>query len=164
MHQARSSRLTDNHSWYDNVVRVESSKNLKTNQDLTDNMNFVANRWQILKTELKRFRSIFDDSKVSRWRLDQTECALRQRLKLRPDASERLVVPTKGQGASRTPPDESQSKAAILQQPQEIDYEVVNGTDHAKLDAEDEEDRSRKVLRSLELGDAVKEVSAFAQG
>lgn len=126
-----------------------------------DNMLFVSNRWKVMKAELTRPRAIFDQHAAPHWRLDQTECALRQRLKLRPDASERILVRTKGQNTDPAIITSPEVIDSIQHNSQELDYEVVSTTD-TKLDPEDEEDRNRKVLRSLDLGDEVKEVCGLS--
>lgn len=145
-------------SWYDNVVRVESAKHNKIQQDSTDNVNFVASKWTRVKNELQRPTAIFDMEDIPRFRLDQTECALRQRRKLRPDHGKKIVVQAKESNLlkQRTKDKAEELKAIRLQ---EQDYEVLEPPRRATLPEEDqEEDRNRKVLRSLDLGDEVQEV------
>lgn len=133
------------------------------NQDSADNVQFIATHWETMKAELRRSRAIFDDQEERHWRLDQTECALRQRLKLRPDMSQRTMIRAKGYSNTQAPPSQPHVIETPPQASQELDYEVVDTNGSVKADIEDEEDRNRKVLRSLDLGDEVREVSAPAR-
>ncbi|CCG80985.1 Beige/BEACH domain protein [Taphrina deformans PYCC 5710] len=141
-------------SWYDNVVQVESSKLQKGYQDATDNMKFMETRWSAMRDELTREHAIFASQEDSFWRLDHTECSLRQRKKMRPMKHSRSMNQAKGQNTKS-------NRSNSLKIPiDERDYEIVSGPIQSVsgTDSGHTEDKNRRVLRSLDIGDEVREI------
>lgn len=154
---------THNCSWYDNVVKVENNRNHKALQDLADNQNYIAGQWATLKMELTGPAALYHHQEPLRWRLDPTECALRQRKKLRPTMDKVIV-----QGRGKHPSDVDSLPAAdpdreMVSTPEQ-EYELIEppGDSASRRDDEQDEDRNRKVLRSLDVDDYVMEVRYLA--
>jgi beige protein homolog 1 len=155
--------------WQANIHDIEHVRFLKTVQDTADHAVFVESTWNRLLRQITRERAILDPHANRRWRLDMTEGRSRMRKKLMPDIRVRSEdyqpkgstitppVPTvQAKSPSFTAPidmdvedgDESQSGA------EELDFEVVDPDESSTI----EEDKNRKVLRSLEHGDTVVDV------
>lgn len=147
---------TASSAWYDNVVRVETNKVRRTQQDTADNQKYIAGQWDSLKSGLITGEGIYNKSSKQWWRLDPTECALRQRKRLRPSSP---LVSNYTKGHSPSPEVSEVSKAKSQAQMTDQDYELVESVIGAEGQTEEEDvDRNRKVLRSLDAGDFVIEV------
>jgi hypothetical protein len=155
--------------WQANIHDIEHVRFLKTVQDTADHAVFVESTWNRLLRQITRERAILDPHVERRWRLDMTEGRSRMRKKLMPDIRVRSED-YQPKGSTITPPvptiqtkspslttpiemdvedgDESQSGA------EELDFEVVDPDESSTI----EEDKNRKVLRSLEHGDTVVDV------
>lgn len=136
-------------------MQIERSKVQKSYQDAKDNVQFVANRWSVMRDELTREHAIFASKEESFWRLDHTECSLRQRKKMRPMKYTRSMVHAKGQIGVKISCSDSAKPT-----PEERDYEIVSSPKHenSSPEADHTEDKNRRVLRSLDIGDEVREV------
>ena len=154
--------------WQANIHDIEHVRFLKTVQDTADHAVFVESSWNRLLRQITRERAILDPHKERRWRLDMTEGRSRMRKKLMPDIRVRTEqyqpkgsslpppVPTV-KTPDVTPSDEMDDEDAEVEQQsgaEELDFEVVDPDEPAAI----EEDKNRKVLRSLEHGDTVVDV------
>lgn len=145
---------TTSSSWYDNVVSVESNKARRFQQDSVDDRDYVSGQWNIVRVDLTTVVGIFG-KKVQQqwWRLDPTECALRQRRKIRPSLAPAVI---QSRGSSPSP----ETVNAQVSESQDQDYELVEPPISNATNSEEEQDvdRNRKVIRSLDVGDHVLEV------
>lgn len=154
--------------WQANIHDIEHLRFLKTVQDASDHANFVESTWNRLLRQVTRERGILDPLIERKWRLDMTEGRSRVRKKLMPDIRVRSAeYQPKGsnaapsvqtvQKATVSPPiemDVEDSDAEPQSGTEEIDFEVVDPDEPSAI----EEDKNRKVLRSLEPGDTVMDV------
>jgi len=157
--------------WQANIHDIEHIRFLKTVQDTADHAIFVESTWNKLLRNITRERAILDPKVERKWRLDMTEGRSRMRKKLMPDIRERNEdYQPKG---SSIPPVRSIQKVV---EPKEVstpiemgvedsDAEQQSGTEDMDFEVVDpdepsaiEEDKNRKVLRSLEHGDTVVDV------
>jgi beige protein homolog 1 len=158
--------------WQANIHDIEHVRFLKTVQDTADHAIFVESTWNRLLRQITRERAILDPQTERKWRLDMTEGRSRMRKKLMPDIRVRsedyqpkgstITPPVRnverngaGTPAVATPiemgdedPEAEQSGA------EDLDFEVVDPDEPSSV----EEDKNRKVLRSLEHGDTVVDV------
>ena len=154
--------------WQANIHDIEHVRFLKTIQDASDHANFVESTWNRLLRQITRERGILDPLTERRWRLDMTEGRSRMRKKLMPDIRVRSEE-YQPKGSNSTPPVQTIQNATVSppiemgvedseaeQQSgaEELDFEVVDPDEPATV----EEDKNRKVLRSLEPGDTVVDV------
>src|SRR5271154_5985753 len=156
--------------WQANIHDIEHVRFLKTVQDTSDHAVFVESTWNKLLRQIMRERAILDPHKERRWRLDMTEGRSRMRKKLMPDIRERnedyqpkgsSVPPVRSiQNAEAkevsTPIEMGVEDSEAEQQSgaEDMDFEVVDPDEPSAI----EEDKNRKVLRSLEHGDTVVDV------
>jgi|SRR5579859_634479 len=157
--------------WQANIHDIEHVRFLKTVQDTADHSVFVESTWNILLRQITRERAILDPKVERKWRLDMTEGRSRMRKKLMPDIRERSevyqpkgssvappvrTVPGKSADETLTTPiemGEEESESEQQSGVEDLDFEVVD-PDESTI----EEDKNRKVLRSLEHGDTVVDV------
>lgn len=158
--------------WQANIHDIEHVRFLKTVQDTADHAVFVESTWNKLLRQITRERAILDPHTERRWRLDMTEGRSRMRKKLMPDIRVRSED-YQPKGSTITPPVRSvqgvtstavtapiemdvedgegeQSQSGV----EDLDFEVVDPDEPSTI----EEDKNRKVLRSLEHGDTVVDV------
>jgi beige protein homolog 1 len=154
--------------WQANIYDIEHVRFLKTVQDTSDHAVFVDSTWNRLLRQITRERAILDPQIERKWRLDMTEGRSRMRKKLIPDIRVRSEE-YQPKGSSMAPPVRTVSTTAVTapielgiedseaeQQSgaEELDFEVVDPDEPSAI----EEDKNRKVLRSLEHGDTVVDV------
>jgi beige protein homolog 1 len=154
--------------WQANIYDIEHVRFLKTVQDTADHAVFVESTWNKLLRTITRERGILDPETERKWRLDMTEGRSRMRKKMMPDIRVRSEE-YQPKASSAPPPvrkvpettvtasieveaEEGESEAASGAE--ELDFEVVDPDDPSTM----EEDKNRKVLRSLEHGDTVVDV------
>jgi beige protein homolog 1 len=152
--------------WQANIYEIEHVRFLKTMQDTTDHASFVEATWSRLLRQITREQGILDPHVSRKWRLDMTEGRSRMRKRLMPDIREKTeeYQPKGGHVAPPVRPvpvvtpaielDVEDSEAEHQSGAEELDFEVVDPDEPATL----EEDKNRKVLRSLEPGDTVVDV------
>jgi len=157
--------------WQANIHDIEHVRFLKTVQDTTDHAAFVESTWSALLRDITRERAILDPHAERRWRLDFTEGRSRMRKKLMPDIREKSeAYQPKGSSIPpaqppRPPPekpklepqaelDAEESEGESQSGAEDLDFEVVDSDEHTSI----EEDKNRKVLRSLQPGDTVVDV------
>src|SRR5271154_2047645 len=154
--------------WQANIHDIEHVRFLKTVQDTSDHAVFVESTWNKLLRQIMRERAILDPHKERRWRLDMTEGRSRMRKKLMPDIRVQTEqyqpkgssVPTpvpRAKTPDVTSPVEMGDEDAEAEEKsgaEELDFEVVDPDEPTAI----EEDKNRKVLRSLEHGDTVVDV------
>lgn len=152
--------------WQANIYEIEHVRFLKTMQDTTDHASFVEATWSRLLRQITREQGLLDPHAPRKWRLDMTEGRSRMRKKMMPDIREKTeeYQPKGGHVAPPVRPVKTVTPAIELDvedteaEPQsgveELDFEVVDPDEPATL----EEDKNRKVLRSLEPGDTVVDV------
>ncbi len=154
--------------WQANIHDIEHVRFLKTVQDAADHGNFVESTWNRLLRQVTRERAILDPLIERKWRLDMTEGRSRMRKKLMPDIRVRSgeyqpkgsnvapLVQTVQKATVSTPieMDVEDSDAEPQSAAEELDFEVVDPDEPSTM----EEDKNRKVLRSLEHGDTVVDV------
>jgi beige protein homolog 1 len=158
--------------WQANIYDIEHVRFLKTVQDTADHAVFVESTWNRLLRQITRERAILDPHIERKWRLDMTEGRSRMRKKLMPDIRVRSEE-YQPKGSSMAPPVRTvptpTTTAAVaapiemgIEDPEseqqsgaeELDFEVVDADEPSTI----EEDKNRKVLRSLEHGDTVVDV------
>lgn len=156
--------------WQANIYNIEHVRFLKTMQDTSDHAMFVESTWNKLLRQIRRERAVLDPLTERKWRLDMTEGRSRMRKKLMPDIRV-LSEQYQPKGSSAPPPLRPvQPDVVIPESPielgaeeqeseqqsgaEEMDFEVVDPDDSSSI----EEDKNRKVLRSLEHGDTVVDV------
>jgi beige protein homolog 1 len=158
--------------WQANIHDIEHVRFLKTVQDTADHAIFVESTWNRLLRQITRERAILDPQTERKWRLDMTEGRSRMRKKLMPDIRVRsedyqpkgstIAAPVRSverSGAS-TPPVATpiemgdEDPEAEHSGAEDLDFEVVDPDEPSSV----EEDKNRKVLRSLEHGDTVVDV------
>ena len=152
--------------WQANIYEIEHVRFLKTMQDMADHASFVEATWSRLFRQITREQGILDPHTPRKWRLDMTEGRSRMRKKMMPDIREKTeeYQPKGGHVAPPVRPVQTVTPAIELDvedteaEPQsgveEMDFEVVDPDEPGTL----EEDKNRKVLRSLEPGDTVVDV------
>ena len=155
--------------WQANIYDIEHVRFLKTLQDTSDHSLFVESTWNKLLRQITRERAVLDPHIQRKWRLDMTEGRSRMRKKLMPDIRVRSEE-YQPKGSTIPPPLRPVQPAVVVpaspieigtedteaeQQSgtEEMDFEVVDPDDTSI-----EEDKNRKVLRSLEHGDTVVDV------
>jgi beige protein homolog 1 len=154
--------------WQSNIHDIEQVRFLKTVQDTTDHAAFVESTWNRLLRQISRERGILDPQIERKWRLDMTEGRSRMRKKMMPDIRVRSEE-YQPKGGNSAPPvrsiqkttvappiemDNEDSEAEQQSGAEELDFEVVDPDEPSTI----EEDKNRKVLRSLEHGDTVVDV------
>ena len=158
--------------WQANIYDIEHVRFLKTVQDTSDHAVFVESTWNRLLRQITRERAILDPHIERKWRLDMTEGRSRMRKKLMPDIRVRSEE-YQPKGSSMAPPVRTvpaptvttdvaapielgieDSEAEQQSGAEELDFEVVDPDEPSAI----EEDKNRKVLRSLEHGDTVVDV------
>lgn len=154
--------------WQANIHDIEQVRFLKTVQDTSDHATFVESTWNRLLRQITRERAILDPQIERKWRLDMTEGRSRMRKKMMPDIRVRSEE-YQPKGSNIAPPVQTIQKTTIAppiemgvedseaeQQSgaEELDFEVVDPDEPSTVD----EDKNRKVLRSLEHGDTVVDV------
>jgi beige protein homolog 1 len=158
--------------WQANIHDIEHVRFLKTVQDTADHAIFVESTWNRLLRQITRERAILDPHTDRKWRLDMTEGRSRMRKKLMPDIRVRSED-YQPKGSTITPPVQKVEKdgatTAVVATPvemgdddpegdqsgaEDLDFEVVDPDEPSTV----EEDKNRKVLRSLEHGDTVVDV------
>jgi len=154
--------------WQANIHDIEHVRFLKTVQDTTDHAIFVESTWNALLRNITRERAILDPHTPRRWRLDFTEGRSRMRKKLMPDVREKSeVYQPKGSSLPPVRPptekpkleaqvelDVEESEGESQSGAEDLDFEVVDPDEPTAI----EEDKNRKVLRSLQPGDTVVDV------
>ena len=153
--------------WQANIHDIEQVRFLKTVQDTADHAIFVESTWNRLLRQITRERAILDPHIERKWRLDMTEGRCRMRKKMMPDIRVRSEAyqPKGGtvpevqnvKGTSIASPIEmgvEDSEAEPQSGTEDLDFEVVDPDESSGI----EEDKNRKVLRSLEHGDTVVDV------
>ena len=158
--------------WQGNICDIEHIRFLKTVQDTSDHALFVESTWNRLLRQITRERAILDPHIERKWRLDMTEGRSRMRKKLMPDIRVRSeeyqpkgssvappvrTVPTPKVNTDVAAPLEmgiEDSETEHQSGAEELDFEVVDADEPSAI----EEDKNRKVLRSLEHGDTVVDV------
>jgi hypothetical protein len=153
--------------WQANIHDIEQMRFLKTVQDTSDHATFVESTWNRLLRQITRERGILDPQIERKWRLDMTEGRSRMRKKMMPDIRVRseeyqpkgsnVSPPVQIQNTTMAPPIEmgvEDSEAEQQSGAEELDFEVVDPDEPSAI----EEDKNRKVLRSLEHGDTVVDV------
>jgi beige protein homolog 1 len=158
--------------WQANIYDIEHVRFLKTVQDTADHAVFVESNWNKLLRQITRERGILDPHVERNWKLDMTEGRSRMRKKMMPDIRVRSEE-YQPKGSSVPPPVRTVSEGTVATdvaapiemdvedpetEPQngaeELDFEVVDPDDPSTI----EEDKNRKVLRSLDHGDTVVDV------
>jgi len=154
--------------WQANIHDIEHVRFLKTVQDTADHATFVESTWNALLRNITRERAILDPHSERRWRLDMTEGRSRMRKKLMPDIREKSET-YQPKGSSLPPVRAPTEKPKLEPQveleaedsegepqsgPEDLDFEVVDPDEPIAI----EEDKNRKVLRSLQPGDTVVDV------
>lgn len=149
-------------NWLDSILESESSKLHKSDQDQQDQAEFVRDSWIRQKINITREKAIYyDPCKVTKWRLDLTECRFRQRKKLRPIDSQRdqeNLMNATNVGSTVRNLGAIQSSKTSTNVINETEYDMIQTEDFVQASTDSIEDRNRKVLRSLEHGDIVQEV------
>ncbi|RCI07112.1 hypothetical protein CU098_000831 [Rhizopus stolonifer] len=171
-------------SWSQEIQEVEINRFMKSLQDFDGHENFIHSEWIRISEDLMRERAIWGPEKATNlnWRLDNTEGPNRMRKRLQctfndthpsylPKQAPRSKLSTLKSSVRLKP-----SRRAIIKSKTELNgaeetKEIVNGDesnlieDSSSNNEEDEdedlsyeEDKSRKVLRSLEQGDMVHDV------
>jgi hypothetical protein len=156
--------------WQANIHDIEHIRFLKTVQDTGDHAIFVESTWNKLLRNITRERGVLDPKVDRKWRLDMTEGRSRMRKKLMPDIRERnedyqpkgsTVPPVRSiqkiEAKKVSTPIEmgvEDSEAEQQSGAEDMDFEVVDPDEPSAI----EEDKNRKVLRSLEHGDTVVDV------
>jgi beige protein homolog 1 len=157
--------------WQANIHDIEHVRFLKTVQDNADHSIFVESTWNKLLRQITREKAILDPHSERKWRLDMTEGRSRVRKKMMPDirvqseeyqpkgstlAPPVRKAPRTGATGVTTPIEMSAEDSEAEQQSgvEELDFEIVDPDEPSAI----EEDKNRKVLRSLEHGDTVMDV------
>jgi len=152
--------------WQGNIYDIEHVRFLKTVQDTADHATFVETTWNKLLRQITRERAVLDPHTERKWRLDMTEGRNRMRKKLMPDlrvqheeyqpkggSSPPVHAPPSSPGIETPIEMEVEDAEAEQSGTEDLDFEVVD-PDEPNV----EEDKNRKVLRSLEPGDTVVDV------
>jgi hypothetical protein len=174
-------------NWSANIYALEHVKFQRAAQDLQDGLAFVVSQYAKLESDLMRPCGLLDDGHETKWRLDLTEGRNRMRKRMLPDRSghlhnyqpkRRLTTSARGAGPSLAPGrphalsvdgdelsiitardaesvNEHSQTARDGGDDEEDDYEIV---DNIRGDDEGYEDKNRKVMRSIQHGDAVESV------
>ena len=71
--------------WMTNIYASGHAKYLRATQDQQDNSTYISSIFTKLNRGLQRPHGLFDDHKIPRWKLDQTEGRNRMRLRILPD-------------------------------------------------------------------------------
>lgn len=81
---------TSSDHWRSNIYASENLKRQRALQDQQDNQVFNASVWMKMKHELGRPCGLFEDFKILKWQLDQTEGRNRMRIRFIPDKDTHL--------------------------------------------------------------------------
>ena len=81
---------TSSDHWRSNIYASENLKRQRALQDQQDTQVFNTSVWAKMKHELSRPCGLFDDLKVLKWQLDQTEGRNRMRIRFIPDKDTHL--------------------------------------------------------------------------
>ena len=76
---------TSSKIWRTNIYHNEHTKRQRTLQDQLDTRIFNNSAWSRMQQELYRPCGLFEDGRLVRWRLDETEGRNRMRMRLLPD-------------------------------------------------------------------------------
>jgi hypothetical protein len=168
--------------WTSNIFASESLKHQRLLQDSHDNFSFMWSAFSTLSQDLRRFGGLLAEDEQKKWRLDQTEGRSRMRLRVIPDDSNERQDYQPKRKASEPPVirvntqvkpilgGESLGVTPSVEEPSEIETSVADAEDRSgiedsfelidepKIDLEDYEDKNRKVMRSLQRGDQVRNV------
>jgi beige protein homolog 1 len=152
--------------WQANIYDIEHVRFLKTAQDTADHATFVETTWNKLLRQITHERAVLDPHTERKWRLDMTEGRNRMRKKLMPDirvTSEEYQPKGGSTPPVHAPPSSSGIETPIEMEGEDTDVEqsAMEDMDFEVVDADEpnlEEDKNRKVLRSLEPGDTVVDV------
>ncbi|BFZ55193.1 Beige protein-like 1 [Savitreella phatthalungensis] len=134
-------------SWLSNITEVELERHRKARQDVLDQDKFMNEAWVKLRHELAQTIQLLEGQVPERdsiWRLDQTECRLQTRPKLRMDT---LWFAAKKENVRKAPHQERSIGRRQQSGP-------VNGLQNEEGEVAD--DRNRRVARSLEHGDVIR--------
>jgi hypothetical protein len=176
-------------NWSANIFASEHLKFQRACQDQQDSLNFIISQYARLEADLCRPCGLLDDGEDTKWRLDLTEGRNRMRKRMLPDRSghlhnyqpkRRLTASGGGPNIAANRPhalsvDGDEISILTTKDTESVDQEgrYATGRDGGEDDMDDDyelvddpkedddgwEDKNRKVLRSIQHGDAVEFVN-----
>ncbi|CDK25143.1 unnamed protein product [Kuraishia capsulata CBS 1993] len=141
-------------SWIKTIVKSEAVKYNRRIQDQTDDLTFFVSAYELINAEACR---LLQKERKIKWRVDQTELVDRMRLRLIPytylDSTQKPVSERVSQGFSDGVP---------LNGVSDLSVEDTAEVESFHEDSEDlemsQDDKKRKILRNLYVGDRILEL------